>query len=137
VESNAAPDPSELHNPEVEAICWKFLELRYRLLPYNYTLMREACDSGLPPMRALWLHYPDDPQAVSLGDEYLWGRDLLVAPVVEKGAKSCHLYLPAGNWYDWWTRLGTGLGRSRSPHSGMSHTSWYASFSTRMTRKPM
>jgi alpha-glucosidase/alpha-D-xyloside xylohydrolase len=38
-----------------------------------------------------------------LGDEYLWGRDLLVAPVVEKGATSRHLYLPAGRWFDWWT----------------------------------
>jgi alpha-glucosidase/alpha-D-xyloside xylohydrolase len=65
--------------------------------------MREACDTGLPPMRALYLHYPKDPEAVKLGDEYLWGRDLLVAPVVEKGATSRHLYLPAGTWYDWWT----------------------------------
>jgi len=54
-------------------------------------------------MRALWLHYPGDAEAVKLGNEYLWGRDLLVAPVVEKGAKSRRVYLPAGNWYDWWT----------------------------------
>jgi alpha-glucosidase len=53
--------------------------------------------------RALWLHYPDDPQAVKLGDEYLWGRDLLVAPVIEKGARSRHVYLPRGVWVDWWT----------------------------------
>jgi alpha-glucosidase/alpha-D-xyloside xylohydrolase len=65
--------------------------------------MREACDTGLPPMRALWLHYPDEPEAVKLGDEYLWGRDLLVAPVVAKGAKARRLYLPNGTWYDWWT----------------------------------
>jgi len=51
VESNAGPDKSELNNAEVEPICKKYLELRYRLLPYNYTLMREACDSGMPPMR--------------------------------------------------------------------------------------
>jgi alpha-glucosidase/alpha-D-xyloside xylohydrolase len=54
-------------------------------------------------MRALWLHYSDDAEAVKLGTEYLWGRDLLVAPVMEKGAKSRRLYLPAGQWYDWWT----------------------------------
>src|SRR5262249_52512940 len=53
--------------------------------------------------RALWLEYPKVPEAVSLGDEYLWGRDILVAPVVEKGATSRHLYLPPGTWYDWWT----------------------------------
>jgi len=103
VEANRGPDPAELNNPEVEPICRRYLELRYRLLPYNYTLMREACDTGLPPMRALWLHYPRDEQAVKLGDEYLWGRDVLVAPVVEKGARSRRVYLPAGAWYDWWT----------------------------------
>jgi alpha-glucosidase/alpha-D-xyloside xylohydrolase len=65
--------------------------------------MREACDSGLPPMRALWLHYPTDPEAVKRGDEYLWGRDLLVAPVTAKGASERKLYLPEGDWYDFWT----------------------------------
>jgi alpha-glucosidase/alpha-D-xyloside xylohydrolase len=54
-------------------------------------------------MRALWLHYPDDPVAVARGDEYLWGRDILVAPVVEKGATSRQVYLPRGAWYDFWT----------------------------------
>jgi alpha-glucosidase/alpha-D-xyloside xylohydrolase len=107
VEAQSGPDKSELHNAEVEPVCKKYLELRYRLLPYNYTLMREACDTGLPPMRALWLHYPGDEEAVKLGDEYLWGRDLLVAPVVEKGAKSRKLYLPEGTWYDWWTGKAT------------------------------
>jgi alpha-glucosidase/alpha-D-xyloside xylohydrolase len=102
VESKGGPDPSELHNAAVEPICRKYLEQRYRLLPYNYTLMREACDTGLPPMRALWLHYPHHAEAVKLGDEYLWGRDMLVAPVVAKGAKSRRVYLPAGEWYDWW-----------------------------------
>jgi alpha-glucosidase (family GH31 glycosyl hydrolase) len=103
IETPGHPDPSELQNAEVEPICRKYLELRYQLLPYNYTLMREACDRGLPPMRALWLHYPHDPAAVGLGDEYLWGRDMLVAPVVEKGAKMRRVYLPAGVWYDFWT----------------------------------
>ena len=103
IESRDVTDRAELHNSQVEPICRKYLELRYRLLPYNYTLMREACDTGLPPMRALWLHYPNEAEAVSLGDEYLWGRDILVAPVVEKGATSRRLYLPKGNWYDWWS----------------------------------
>ena len=103
VEGTDGPDLSELHNAAVEPICRKFLELRYRLLPYNYTLMREACDSGLPPMRALWLQYPGDPEAVKLGDEYLWGPDFLVAPVVEKGSRVRRLYLPAGGWFDYFS----------------------------------
>jgi alpha-glucosidase/alpha-D-xyloside xylohydrolase len=51
----------------------------------------------------MWLHYPDDPKAVATGDQYLWGRDLLVAPVVERGATSRRVYLPRGTWFDFWT----------------------------------
>jgi alpha-glucosidase/alpha-D-xyloside xylohydrolase len=100
----ANPDPSELRNAEVEPILKKYLELRYRLLPYVYTAAREAHDTGLPMIRALWLHHPDDPAAVARGDEYLWGRDLLVAPVTEPGASTRRLYLPRGSWFDFWTQ---------------------------------
>lgn len=103
VESKPAPDPSELHNAAVEPVCRKYLDLRYQLIPYTYTLAREAHDTGMPMMRALWLQYPNDPQAVTLGDEYLWGGDLLIAPVLEKGATTRRVYLPGGTWFDWWT----------------------------------
>ncbi len=53
-------------------------------------------------MRALWLHFPDDKQALGQSQEYLWGRNMLIAPVYEKGATSRDVYLPAGTWYDWW-----------------------------------
>ncbi len=102
-EGAAIPDASQLHNPEVERICRKYLELRYRLLPYSYSAVRESTATGLPIMRSLWLHYPDDPKALLCADEYLWGRDLLVAPVVEKGATTRRVYLPQGTWYDFWT----------------------------------
>jgi alpha-glucosidase/alpha-D-xyloside xylohydrolase len=101
-EGAAIPDASELHNPNVEPICRKYLELRYRLLPYLYSAVRECTVTGLPIMRALWLHYPDDSKAVACADQYLWGRDLLVAPVVEKAATSRQVYLPRGTWYDFW-----------------------------------
>ena len=84
----ANPDPSELHNAAVEPICRKYLELRYRLLPYLYSVVREGHLTGLPVIRALWLHYPDDAAARARGDEYLWGPNILVAPVTEKGATS-------------------------------------------------
>ena len=98
------PDPSELHNARIEPICRKYLELRYRMMPYLYSAVKETCETGLPIIRALWLHYAGDPAAVSRGDEYLYGRDILVAPVVEKGATSRLVYLPHGVWYDFWTR---------------------------------
>jgi len=99
----AHPDPSELRNPHVEPICRKYLELRYRMLPYIYTAARQCCDSGLPMIRALWLHHSEDAEAVTRGDQYLWGRDVLVAPVVEKSATSRRVYLPRGTWFDFWT----------------------------------
>jgi alpha-glucosidase (family GH31 glycosyl hydrolase) len=99
----AIPDSSQLHNPRVEPICRKYLELRYRLLPYLYSAVRECAMTGMPVMRGLWLHYSDDPLAVARGDEYLWGRDVLVAPVADQGATSRRLYLPKGAWYDFWT----------------------------------
>jgi alpha-glucosidase/alpha-D-xyloside xylohydrolase len=96
------PD-AEYHNAAVEPICKKYLELRYRMMPYLYSAVRECTQSGMPVMRSLWLHYPNDAAAVARGDEYLWGRDILVAPVVEKGAVERKLYLPQGTWYDFWT----------------------------------
>ena len=99
----ATPDPSELHNEKVEPICRKYLELRYRMLPYLYSAARECATTGMPILRALWLHYPDDAKAVACGDQYLWGKSVMVAPVFEKGATSRHVYLPKGDWFDFWT----------------------------------
>ncbi len=73
------------------------------MLPYIYSAVRECTRTGVPVMRGLWLHYPDDPKAVARSDEFLWGRDVLVAPVVEQGATSRSVYLPRGLWYDFWT----------------------------------
>ena len=98
------PDAGVLHNPAIEPICKKYLETRYRLMPYLYSVVKDTCETGMPIIRSLWLHHPDDPAAVARGDEYLYGRDLLVAPVVEKGAANRSLYLPRGVWYDFWTR---------------------------------
>ena len=99
--------PSEMNNPAIEPVARKYAELRYQLLPYTYTLAWEARASGLPLMRAMWLHYPNDPRARGLGTQFMWGRDLLVAPVFTKGATSREVYLPAGDWYDWWTNAKT------------------------------
>ena len=99
----AIPDSSQLHDERVEPICRRFLELRYRMLPYLYSAVRECATTGMPIMRALWLHFPDDPKAVECGDQYLWGRSVMVAPVVEKGATTRRVYLPRSTWYDFWT----------------------------------
>lgn len=97
------PDTIALHNPDIEPIARRYLELRYRLMPYLYTAVRQAHDTGLPIMRALWLHYPNDSLALRQDDQYLWGRNMLVAPVVRKGVTTKEVYLPEGAWYDFWT----------------------------------
>jgi alpha-glucosidase/alpha-D-xyloside xylohydrolase len=102
-EGSYVPPKSELNNPAIEPIAKKYIELRYQLLPYNYTLAWQARETGMPMMRSLWLHYPKDEQASRIADQYLWGRDMLIAPVYEKGATSREVYLPEGTWYDWWT----------------------------------
>ncbi len=96
-------DRTELHNEQVLPICRKYLELRARLMPYLYSVVRESHETGMPVMRALWLHYPEDSRAVSVDDQYLWGRDIMVAPVTQKGATSRSVYLPEGSWFDFWT----------------------------------
>jgi alpha-glucosidase/alpha-D-xyloside xylohydrolase len=110
--NNTAPPPgdrrnilaSELNNQAIEPIVKKYAELRYQLMPYTYTLAWEARESGLPLMRAMWLHHPDDVHARGIGDQFMWGRDLLIAPVYEPGAVARTVYLPEGDaWYDWWS----------------------------------
>jgi alpha-glucosidase (family GH31 glycosyl hydrolase) len=103
VEHPQSPDKSALNDPAIEKITRRYAELRYRLLSYNYTLAWEARETGLPMMRALWLQYPQDRTGRGVGDQYLWGRDLLIAPVYEKGAESREVYLPEGAWYDYWS----------------------------------
>ncbi len=102
-EDRIPPLMSELNNPGIEPIARKYSELHYQLLPYTYTLAWEARNAGLPLMRAMWLHYPNDEAARGMGTQYMWGADLLVAPVFEKGATTRKVYLPQGDWYDWWT----------------------------------
>jgi len=102
-EGRLTPLQSEMNNQTIEPIVKKYDELRYQLLPYNYTLTWEARSAGMPLMRSLWLHYPKDGTASKTADEFLWGRDMLIAPVYEKSATTRKLYLPQGQWYDWWT----------------------------------
>lgn len=82
----------------------KFIELRYRLLPYFYDLFHECEKTGIPIMRPLVLHYEKDPETWNLNGEFLVGENLLVAPVLEQGATKKLVYLPEGIWYDFETK---------------------------------
>jgi len=87
-----------------EPILADYLRLRYALMPYLYALGHGTYETGAPFMRALFMDFPNDPTAATLGDEYMFGPAFLVAPVTEQGATNRKVYLPAGSdWYDWWT----------------------------------
>src|SRR5690606_23804884 len=96
-EGNNAVEPW-LSGEEAERISREAIELKYRLFPYLYTYGREAYDTGIPLMRAMILEYPDDPESIRAESQFMVGKELLVAPVVERGATTRRVYLPAGEW---------------------------------------
>lgn len=84
-------------------ICRRYIELRYRLMPYLYDAFRGAAQNGWPVMRPLVFAYADDAAVRECNDEFLVGEALLAAPVLEQGARMRMVYLPQGVWYDYWT----------------------------------
>lgn len=97
------PPAADLHRPDVESICRKFLELRYQLLPYLYSAADQTHRTGIPVIRALWLATPSDPRTHLIDDTYLWGDHILVAPIYTRAATSRTVYLPRGRWWNFWT----------------------------------
>jgi len=86
-----------------EDIIRKYLKLRYQLLPFLYTSLEEAHRTGVPLFRPLVLNYQEDPNTYNLDDEFMVGKDLLVAPVQRPEIMQRLVYLPKGVWYDYWT----------------------------------
>jgi len=80
----------------------KYAVLHMSLFPYRYAAAQEAAQTGMPPMRALVLNYQNDPQARVIKDEYLFGPDFLVAPIIDAGTQRA-VYLPAGDWVNYWS----------------------------------
>ncbi|MDR0758890.1 MAG: DUF5110 domain-containing protein [Treponema sp.] len=86
----------------ITAIAKKYLELRMALIPYLYSSFWRYRLEGLPPVRSLALDYQYDDRARSVDDHYMFGDSLMVAPVF-RGEKSRNVFLPLGEWYDFWT----------------------------------
>lgn len=92
------------YGKQAEPILEKYLKLRYQLMPYLYSLGHMTHETGAPFMRGLFMDFGDDPKVANIGDEYMFGPALLVAPVTEQGVTSREVYLPAGtDWYNYWT----------------------------------
>ncbi|MBO5136688.1 MAG: glycoside hydrolase family 31 protein [Clostridia bacterium] len=88
---------------EVLDISRKYLKLRYKLLPYIYDTFVKNSKTGLPVMRAMVLEFPEDKNCESMNDQFMFGEDILVSPVVNQGEIAKRVYLPEGQWYDFWT----------------------------------
>lgn len=91
------------YGEEFTVINRETINLRYRLQPYIYTVMEEASATGVPAMRPLLFAYPGDRNGIWNDNEFLFGEDLLVAPVVQAGATTRSLRLPEGAWFYFWT----------------------------------
>ena len=92
------------YGKQAEPILTKYLRLRYQLMPYIYSLGHQTHETGAPFMRGLFMDFPLDARVANIGDEYMFGPALLVAPVTEQGATSRSVYLPDGtDWYNFWT----------------------------------
>ncbi|MGA2193877.1 MAG: TIM-barrel domain-containing protein [Bryobacteraceae bacterium] len=79
-------------------------EMKYRLMPYVYAQSKDASERGLPMVRALFVEFPGDPGSWDVDDEYLFGSDILVAPLMESGTTGRDVYLPPGQWLDYQSR---------------------------------
>ena len=103
-EISGGPNEVWSYGEQAYEIMTGYIALRERLRPYVHEQMVAAAEGGLPPMRALFLEFPQDPACWAVADQFLLGPDLLVAPVLEAGATSREVYLPAGaQWHDAWT----------------------------------
>jgi alpha-D-xyloside xylohydrolase len=90
---------------KTQGILRTYLDLRYRLLPYLYSVAWQVTSNGTTFMRPLVMDFPNDPQALGVGDQYLFGPAIMVTPVTTAGAETRPVYLPAGGapWYNFWT----------------------------------
>ena len=90
------------YEPETQEIVRKYLNFRYQLIPYLYTEAQIAAKQGLPILRHLVIEFQNDPTTFNIEDQFLCGRNLLIAPILTKNNTRL-IYLPEGNWYDYWT----------------------------------
>lgn len=98
--------PSEpvFRSDVAKALAKEAIELRYRLLPYNYNLMFENNQTGAPLMRSLFFEEADSPELFDYSQSYLWGKDILVAPILKAGATTKDIYFPkTSNWFDFYS----------------------------------
>lgn len=100
------------YGPEAQQILSSYDRLRYRLMPYIYSVAWKTTSGGYTPMRPLVMDFLDDTRARNIGDQFLFGPAILVNPVTAPGATERHVYLPKSKWFDFWTGTPTNGGRA-------------------------
>lgn len=102
---SGAPNEIWSYGDQVYEICKKYISIRETMRPYTRELMREAHEKGTPVMRPLFYDFPVDTVCWENEKEYMYGPNILVAPVMERGEKTKEVYLPAGTrWTNVWTK---------------------------------
>jgi len=99
---NTAQKEPWIFGPQTEAICKRYLEWRYRLLPYLYTTFWQSSQTGAPVWRPMLYQFPDDAALAEIHDQVLVGDALMVAPIYRPGQEYRHVYFPNSNFYDFW-----------------------------------
>ncbi len=105
VHGTRSPDENELwsYGPDAQTILVNFDRLRYRMLPYIYSLAWKTTSEAYTPMRPLVMDFRNDQRAQNTGDQFMFGPAFLVNPVTDPSAATRQLYLPDARWYDFWT----------------------------------
>ncbi len=127
VHGTRSTDQNELwsYGPEAQKILVSYDRLRYRLLPYIYSLAWMTTSAAYTPMRALAMDFRTDVRALNTGDEYMFGPAFLVSPVTEPSAVTRRMYLPEGKWYDFWSGVGVDGARALDSPSPLDRIPLY------------
>jgi alpha-D-xyloside xylohydrolase len=104
METRRAPNELWAYGEEVQSIAAKFARLRYRLMPYLYSLAAKVSSDGYTIMRALAFDFPTDKALYEIADQFMFGPNLLVCPVIQSGSRKRSVHLPKScDWVDFWT----------------------------------
>lgn len=120
-QEHIAPEPV-FHDAKTKALAKKAIELRYQLLPYNYTLAFENNQTGAPFMRPLFFKEPDNLALQNSSTSYLWGNDLLISPILKPRIQKQEIYFPkANNWFDFYSDKKYKKGSTKSIETQEDH----------------
>jgi alpha-D-xyloside xylohydrolase len=127
VHGTRGPAGNELwsYGADAQKILVSYDRLRYRLMPYIYTLAWKTTSEGYTPMRALMMDFRGDARAINTGDEFMYGPAILASPVTEPGATTRRVYLPKAKWYDFWSGTVLEGGREMDAAAGIERIPLY------------